>query len=289
MNSIKLNNVTKKYGDFILDGVSFEIPKGFVTGLIGRNGSGKTTTLKAILSLISYEGEILIDNKPYKDTDLKNFGVIMYESFLSKDWNMSDINRAMGISYEKWNKDKFIKLLKRFSIPLDRKVKELSRGMKIKVMLSMGLSHDAKILILDEPTSGLDPEMRDEFTDIIREFVVDEENTVLFSTHITKDLENVADYIVFINEGKLVDSLPLSDFLEKYSVIKVKKEERLKIPKEIILGVKENNFGSEILIYTTSLHDLNEASITYQKDEIDIDKILILYEKGRNKNERSII
>ena len=161
--------------------------------------------IRSILSFINFEGNILIDGKDNLDLDfLQKTGIVMDEQFLAKDWTISLVNQAMEVGYEEWNSKQFFNFIKSFDIPLKSKVRELSRGMKIKLMLSIALSHNTDLLILDEPTSGLDPSTRDEFVDIIQKYMENEENTVLFSTHITQDLEAIADYIIFIDDGKLI-------------------------------------------------------------------------------------
>ncbi len=249
VNKIQLKNISKEYNTFKLNGVSFDIPKGYITGFIGKNGAGKTTSIKSILSLINLDkGEIVYDNESIENKKyLQDIGIIMDDSFLSKDWDMNIVNSIMKIGYENWNDKLFFKYLNRFNIDKKLKVKALSRGMKIKLMLSIALSHDAKTLILDEPTSGLDPSMRDEFTDIMKEFVDSEDNTVLFSTHITQDLEAIADYIVFIDGGRLVDFDTKDDFIDKYIVVKGYNEQLEYIPNEIIYGKKTNAMGFEVL------------------------------------------
>ena len=208
MNKIEIKKLKKNYQNFALKDVNFSIPEGYVTGFIGRNGMGKTTTIKSILSLIQYQGEILSIHGDDK-TKLNNqkIGVIMDDSFLAKDWNMELVNQAMKVGYDEWNENAYWKFLEKFNIDKKLKVKELSRGMKIKLMLSIALSHNAELLILDEPTSGLDPSMREEFVEVISDYMQDDNHTVLFSTHITQDFETIADYIVFIDNGEIVLAL----------------------------------------------------------------------------------
>jgi len=202
MNKIEIKNLKKDYQNFALKDVNFSIPAGYVTGFIGRNGMGKTTTIKSILSLIQYQGKILsIHDDEKTKLDNQKIGVIMDDSFLAKDWNMELVNQAMKVGYDKWEENTYWNFLEKFNIDRKLKVKELSRGMKIKLMLSIALSHNAELLILDEPTSGLDPSMREEFVEVISDYMQDDQHTVLFSTHITQDLETIADYIVFIDNG----------------------------------------------------------------------------------------
>lgn len=278
-NKINLKDISKHYETFSLKEISFSVPKGYVVGFIGKNGSGKTTTIKAILSMIALDGgEIFYDDKKIENRDyLQDIGVIMDDSFLAKDWTMDLVNKAMSIGYDKWESDKFFAYLKDFSIDRNLKVSELSKGMKIKLMLAIALSHQAKLLILDEPTSGLDPNMRDEFTDIIKGFVEDEDHTVLFSTHITQDLEAIADYIVFIDDGRLVDFLPKDDFLEKYLILKGDLEDLKKIDEKLIVGRKNSSLSFEILIERKNYKEIQGLGIEIYEEVPTIDRIMILY------------
>lgn len=276
---MEVRGLRKSYGDFALRDLSFGVPKGYVTGFIGRNGAGKTTTLKSMLSLISYQGEVFFGGQSLRNADyLQKIGVVMDEPLLAKEWTMDLVNEAMKIGYDRWSEEIFYSHLLRFRIDRKRKVRELSRGMKIKLMLAIALSHEAELLILDEPTGGLDPSMRDEFTDIIMEFVRDERHTVLFSTHITQDLEAIADYIVFIDAGRLVFFGGKDEFIEEYLVLKGGIEEAERIDKDCILGRKTSAVGTEILLRT---EDLGKAEGEFLREKTTIDKIMVLY--GREK------
>ena len=216
-DKILAKNLSKTYDKFKLGPNDFAIKKGFVTGFIGKNGMGKTTTIKALLSLINYDGEIFLDGEKIEDlTYLQDVGLVMDDSFLGKDWTLDLVNQAMDIGYDRWDSKTYYAYLDKFGLEIEKKVCELSRGMKIKLMLAIALSHDAKILILDEPTSGLDPAMRDELVDMILDFMENEDHTVLFSTHITQDLDRIADYIVFIDQGKIIFEGLKDDFYDKF-------------------------------------------------------------------------
>ena len=278
-NKIEVRNLKKTYDNFVLGENSFEIKKGFITGFIGKNGMGKTTTIKSLLSLINYHGEIFIDGEDAKNLNyLQDVGVIMDESFLAKDWKISMVNDAMKCGYENWDQEKFFTYIKNFGIEKNKKIRELSRGMKIKLMFSIALSHQANLLILDEPTSGLDPSMRDELTDMLKEFVEDENNTVLFSTHITEDLDRIADYIIFIDEGKIVEDSSKEDFLEKYFVLKGGEEDRDLLKDFDLLGIKASDTSFEALVKNIEIEKIPDELIV---EKPDINKILVLY--GRKK------
>lgn len=276
-NKIVMENVKKEYKNFQLGEISILIPKGYITGFIGRNGQGKTTMIRSILSFINFEGNILIDGKDNLDLDfLQKTGIVMDEQFLAKDWTISLVNQAMEVGYEEWNSKQFFNFIKSFDIPLKSKVRELSRGMKIKLMLSIALSHNTDLLILDEPTSGLDPSTRDEFVDIIQKYMENEENTVLFSTHITQDLEAIADYIIFIDDGKLIQFAPMEEFINSYKIIKGSLDDLERISKNNLLGYKKSSIGFEALISKT-LEDRIPSYIT--TESANIEKIMVLYRR----------
>lgn len=284
VNRIEGKGIRKEYREFILDDIDFKIPEGYITGFIGPNGSGKTTTMKIILGLIRKDsGQLLFDGKEKENGKLTDysmnsrFGVLMDEPFLAKDWTMHDTDKAMSICYEDWDSGRFKSLLKDYSIGMDLKVKELSKGMKIKTMLAAALSHGADTLILDEPTGGLDPYMRDELTDILKDFVRNEKNTVLFSTHNTTDIEQVADYIVYIQDGKILYSGTKDDFMEEYLLIKGGNEELEKIDRNRLTGIKKTGLGFEAMIRRKDAGLLPEGLIT---ENPNIDQIMIFNRRG---------
>ena len=279
MNKIEIKNLKKDYQNFALKNVNFSIPKGYVTGFIGRNGMGKTTTIKSILSLIQYQGKILsIHDDEKTKLDNQKIGVIMDDSFLAKDWNMELVNQAMKVGYEAWDENVYWKFLEKFNIDKKLKVKELSRGMKIKLMLSIALSHNAELLILDEPTSGLDPSMREEFVEVISDYMQDDKHTVLFSTHITQDLETIADYIVFIDNGEIVLALEKEEFINYFMILKCGLENQNILDSSAILGQKKTKYNIEYLVKRDAIQEIPNE---YVEDAITIDKIMILY--GREK------
>ena len=279
MNKIEIKNLNKDYQNFTLKNVNFSIPTGYVTGFIGRNGMGKTTTIKSILSLIQYQGDILsIHGDDKTKLDNQKIGVIMDDSFLAKDWNMELVNQAMKVGYDEWNENAYWKFLEKFHIDKKLKVKELSRGMKIKLMLSIALSHKAELLILDEPTSGLDPSMREEFVEVISDYMQDDKHTVLFSTHITQDLETIADYIVFIDNGEIVLALEKEEFINYFMILKCGLENQNILDSSAILGQKKTKYNIEYLVKRDAIDEIPNE---YVEDEITIDKIMILY--GREK------
>ena len=219
MNALEVRNLTKVYPDFTLDKVSFCVPRGHIVGLIGRNGAGKSTTIKGILRLIAAEGNIDVFGKDIFKDELTVKQMIGYVGGGFRYYPMntlSAIRKAYAPFYPTWDQGKYEKFLARFGLSEKKKVKELSEGMKVKFALALALSHGAKLLIMDEPTSGLDPLSREEFCDIILQLVREEGVSVLFSTHITSDLMRIADDIVYISQGRILAACPLEALLGKY-------------------------------------------------------------------------
>ncbi|MCW6700758.1 ABC transporter ATP-binding protein [Anaerococcus sp. NML200537] len=271
---ILAKNLAKSYETFKLGPNDFTIKKGFVTGFIGKNGMGKTTTIKALLSLINYEGEIFIDGEKINDlTYLQDVGLVMDDSFLGKDWTLDLVDAAMNVGYENWDSKSYYEYLDKFKLDRDKKVEELSRGMKIKLMLAIALSHDAKILILDEPTSGLDPAMRDELVDMILDYMENEDHTVLFSTHITQDLDRIADYIIFIDQGKIIFEGSKDELYDKFLLIKGGLDDFEKIKNLKIYGQKKTKVNFEALILREDYKE-DEALVA---EVPSIDQIMIYY------------
>lgn len=273
-DKILAKKLAKAYDKFILGPNDFAIKKGYVTGFIGKNGMGKTTTIKALLSLINYDGEIFINGEKIEDlTYLQDVGLVMDDSFLGKDWTLDLVNEAMSVGYKNWEASTYYGYLERFGLEMEKKVSDLSRGMKIKLMLAVALSHQAKILILDEPTSGLDPAMRDELVDMILDFMEDPNHTVLFSTHITQDLDRIADYIIFIDQGKIVFEGSKDEFYDKFLLIKGGLDDFEKIKNLKIYGKKKSQYNFEALVSREGYKE-DEALVV---EVPSIDQIMIYY------------
>ena len=221
MNALEVKGLTKVYPEFTLDKVSFCVPQGHISGLIGRNGAGKSTTIKGILRLIATEGDVAVFGRDIIKDEMAVKQMIGYVGGGFRYYPMNTlaaIRKAYAPFYPTWNQDKYKKFLAQFGLSERKKVKELSEGMKVKFALALALSHEAKLLIMDEPTSGLDPLSREEFCDIILQLVREEGVSVLFSTHITSDLMRIADDIVYISRGKILAACPLNELLGKYKL-----------------------------------------------------------------------
>ncbi len=280
---IKIENLSKKYEDFELKDVSFNVPCGSIVGLIGENGAGKSTTIKAILDLTEKEsGVVEILGSATLDKETKeHIGVVFEGNNFPEELNAKELNNVLKNIYKYWNEEKFYGLLYDFKLPIQKKIKDYSRGMKMKLAILVALSHDTKLLILDEATNGLDPIIREEILDILLDFIQDETHTVLFSSHITSDLEKIADYIVFIKNETVFLNASKDELIYEYGILKCKKEDFEKIDKEdIITYIKRENIY-EILIY-----DKKEKKNKYKDlniDKVTLDDIMLMYIKGSDE------
>ena len=279
---LEVKNLNKKYKDFQLKNVNLSLPKGMIMGLIGENGAGKTTTIKAILNIINTDsGEIKIfglDNKKEEKKIKQDIGVVLDDSFLSEYLNPIDINKIMKNFYQNWDEKLYFKYIDEFKLPKNKISKDYSSGMKMKLKIAVALSHHPKLLILDEPTSGLDPVARNEILDIFQDFIQDEEHAILVSSHITSDLEHIADYITFINNGEIVLTKTKDELLDRYGIVKCSEQEFKKINKADYLKYKKNRYEYEILV-----ENKNEFKRKYDIQIIDkptIEEIMLIYIKG---------
>ena len=281
-DSLEVKNLCKKYNGFELKNINFELPKGMIMGLIGENGAGKTTTIKSILNLIKIDnGEIKIFGLNIKENEKKikeDIGVVLDDGFFSEYLTPTDINKIMRKIYKKWDEKLYYKYLEDFKLPKNKISKEFSSGMKMKLKIAVALSHHPKLLILDEPTSGLDPVARSEILDIFQDFIQNEENSIFVSSHITSDLEHIADYITFINDGKIVLSKTRDELLEKYGIVKCSKSEFERIDKNDYVKFKVNRYEYDVLV-----EDKAKFKRKYEFKIIDkptLDDIMLIYIKG---------
>ena len=281
-NILEVRNLNKNYKGFKLKDINLTLPKGMIMGLIGENGAGKTTTIKAILNIINTDsGEIKIfglDNKKEEKKIKQDIGVVLDDSFLSEYLNPIDINKIMKNFYQNWDEKLYFKYIDEFKLPKNKISKDYSSGMKMKLKIAVALSHHPKLLILDEPTSGLDPVARNEILDIFQDFIQDEEHAILVSSHITSDLEHIADYITFINNGEIVLTKTKDELLDRYGIVKCSEQEFKKINKTDYLKYKKNRYEYEILV-----ENKNEFKRKYDIQIIDkptIEEIMLIYIKG---------
>lgn len=277
-NVLEIKNLSKKYNQFTLSDVNLDLPKGCIMGFIGENGAGKSTTIKLILNLISRDsGSIRImgmDNIRDEIGIKEDIGIVFDESNFPDDMKIKDIGKVMKNIYKKWDEKVFQFYMQKFSLPSDKIMKEFSRGMKMKLSIAVALSHHAKLLILDEATSGLDPIVRDEILDVFLEFIQDEEHSVFISSHITSDLEKIADYITFIHKGKIIFSEAKDTLLSDYGILKCSNADFEYIDKKNVFGSRKNQFGVEALVLK------NKLKGNYTVDRASIEDIMLFCIKG---------
>lgn len=281
-NILEINNLSKKYDNFELKNVNIELPKGMIMGFIGENGAGKTTTIKSILNIINRDsGEIKIfglDNIGNEVKIKEDIGVVLDDSFLSEYLNPTDINKIMKNIYKNWDEKLYFKYIEDFKLPKDKISKEYSSGMKMKLKIAVALSHHPKLLILDEPTSGLDPVARSEILDIFQDFIQDENKGIFVSSHITSDLEHIADYITFINDGEIIFTKTRDELLENYGIVKCTEEDFKKIDKKDYIKYKKNRYEYDVLIENKYEFKKNyDISVI---DKTSLEDIMLIYIKG---------
>lgn len=282
--SLQVENLTKQYSDFTLDHVSFSIPNGTIMGMIGENGAGKSTTIKAILDLIKKDdgtvkfwGQDLSSSRKLKE----DIGVVFDDINFYETLTPIKAGKISRAAYSQWDESLYNDYLKRFQLPADKEIKALSKGMKMKLGIAVALSHRPKLLILDEATNGLDPVMRDDILDVFLEFVQDENHSILMSSHITTDLEKVADYITFVHRGKVLFCKNKDELRYNYGIIRCGAAVFDKIDKSEILACRKEDYQWNILVA-----DKEKARRKYKAKVVDdatVDDILLLYVKGEQE------
>lgn len=281
-NIIELNQVGKKYPTFQLANIDFSVPAGSIVGLLGENGAGKTTLIKLILSLLQKDsGTIQIfahDISEEKNLPKEKIGVVLDNSFFSETLNAHQIESILKELYQKnWDTKLYHQYLQRFQIPEKQKIKTFSKGMKKKLEIATALAHHPNLLILDEATSGLDPVVRSEILDIFQEFIANEENSILISTHITSDLEHIADYIAVLHKGKMLLKEEKDTLQENYGILKCSAEDFEKIKKEkSILRYRKMPYSYEVLVNDKKMWKRKE----YVVDKPSLDDLMVMMIKG---------
>lgn len=279
MDILSVSNLNKKYERFELKNISFTLEKGYIMGFIGRNGAGKTTTLKSMLNLVHADsGSVNILGSEFRENELalkQKIGLMLGGTTFYPKQKLKNITRVVRRFYDEWDDAVYDSYLKRFDLDPEKKVDELSSGMKVKYALTLALSHNAQLLILDEPTSGLDPVSRDDMLELFQELIEDGERSILFSTQITSDLEKCADFITYIRNGEIVASTEKDDFLDTYKIVKGTEEQLTEELRHKLIGYKLNAFGFAGLIKTMHLPDNQNLEVS----SADIESIMIYYEK----------
>lgn len=252
MDILEVKNINKQFNNFSLKDISFSLPQGYIMGYVGQNGAGKTTTLNLITQLLkSDSGEIKINGITHDENPItykESIGFIGDESYFPQEFTIRDIRNILKDFYPSFREKEFTSLVRKWNLPENKKISEYSKGMKVKLMFADVLSRDTKLLILDEATNGLDPVIRDEVLSLLQEYISDGTRSVLFSTHIMSDLEQIADYIFFINDGKKVMCDLKDDIIDNYVIVKGGNEDLTKEIKKDIIGLVQTSMGFEGLI-----------------------------------------
>ncbi len=289
-NILEISNLRKEYKEFTLKDISLTLPRGYIMGLIGPNGAGKSTTIKAIMNLINCDsGKIKLFGLEYENAEeeIKNkIGYVGEEQHFYEDMSVKWMEKFVSQHYKQWNRDEFYAFLDRFNVSPTKKVQELSKGMRVKLALALALAHEPELIILDEPTSGLDPVIRSEILNILLEIIQDENKSVLFSTHITEDIEKIADYVTYLIDGQIVLSAPKDELLEKWKTIHIKSGYEIAEVNNKLIGIEKNYFGISGL--TDKYEELKNIIKPYMEKDIirventSIDQILISLVKERS-------
>jgi ABC-2 type transport system ATP-binding protein len=285
-NVLEVNNLSKVFKEFSINSISFNLPAGVIMGFVGQNGAGKTTTIRLILNMLKRNsGEIKVfglDNINNEQEIKQNLGIIFDDLFFMEMWKIKDVEDVIKGFYKSWDSRLYGQYLDKFKLSVNKKLKDLSRGMKIKLMLAAAMSHNAKILILDEPTSGLDPVARNELMDIFKEYIADGERSILFSTHITSDLEKIADYITLIDQGRLFYSGGTRELVNNYFIVRGNPDILSAELKNNIIGLTINQSVFAGMIKSSMLQNVPKEIVSGIPT---IDEILIYISKGVYKYE----
>ena len=272
-SAVKIHNLTKQYDSKFQLNVDLEIPKGMIIGLIGENGAGKTTLMKSMLDIIHPEQGTISFEK-----GSEHIGVVLDQSFFPEVLTPMDIHHIMKDIYSTWDADMYFRYMKDFDLPLHKAIKTMSKGMRKKLEIATAFSHHPSLLILDEPTSGLDPVVRSEVLDLFLEFIQDENHTILFSTHITSDLEHIADYIIFLDDGKIILKENRDTLLEEYGVLKCSEKEWKTIDPKDYVTYKKGKYQYELLV--TDQKRMKKKYPNMVVDRISLEELMVLTIKG---------
>ena len=280
--AINVTGLCKSYQDFALDNVSFAVPKGSIMGFIGENGAGKSTTIKAMLNLIHRDAgtvEILgMDLDGHEKEIKERIGVVFDECCFHDNLTPADMTKILRNIYQNWDGRLYQKCLDQFGLDEKKKIKEYSRGMKMKLGIAAALAHRPDVLILDEATSGLDPIVREEILDIFLDFIQDENHAILISSHITSDLDKIADYLTFIHHGRIILSSGRDDLMDSMGIVKCGTEELEKIEQDQIIRYRKNQFGCEVLIRNKRSFAVGHPEMVI--DPVTTEAIMLFYSRG---------
>ena len=278
-NAIEITDLTKKYDGFTLDAVSFAVPRGCIMGFIGQNGAGKTTTIRALLNIIKTDGGSIrmlgMDHIRDEYAIKEQISAVFDELPFHESFTANQVNTMFKGLYRNWNEELYFAYLDRFCLPRKKKIAQFSKGMKMKLQIATALSHGAKLLIMDEATTGLDPVVRNEILDIFREYIQDEDNSILMSSHITSDLEKIADCVTFIDRGKILLSGFKDEILERHGVMKCTKADYEAIPADGYISARVNDFGAEVMVADIDAAKRQYPDFTF--DRTTLEEIMLFY------------
>ena len=284
-NAIEIDGLTKKYDGFTLDNISFNVPKGSIMGFIGQNGAGKTTTINSLLNIIKKDSGTIrilgLDNEKNEIAIKEQIAAVFDELPFHDQLNANHISIILRDIFKEWDNEKYLEYLDRFALPRKKKIGQFSKGMKMKLQIAAALSHNAKLLIMDEATTGLDPVVRNEILDIFLEYLQDENHSILMSSHITSDLEKIADSVTFIDRGKLLLTGYKDDILETHGVMKCSVDNYKQIDEADIISARITDFGAEIMV-----SDKKKCSQKYSgiiMDNTTLEEIMLFYVNRRKK------
>ena len=270
--ALQIRGLRKHFETFTLDGIDLDVPRGYVVGLVGANGSGKTTTIGAAIgTVVPDEGHIAMP-------PMDRVGVVLDTPYFLRSWTPLAIEKAVRPFYPAWSGDRYRSLLTRLGVPTDTRLKDMSRGTGMKLQMAVALAHEPTLLVLDEPTSGLDPLSRDEFIDLVAEFMQEESRAVLFSTHITSDLERIADYVAVLDRGRLLTSAPTPDLLADYRLVGGGPDDLTDAMRASIYGLREHGAGFEGLALA---HEAVGWRGGLVREQPTLDQIVVGVAKGR--------
>ena len=281
-NAIEIRGLTKRYKDFALEDLNLDLPYGCVLGLVGENGAGKSTTIRLIMDALERDGGTVsvlgVDNKSPAFMDVKqDVGVVLDETFVPEVINAKQMGKIMAGTYKNWDQAVYDGWIRRFELPLDKKFKDYSRGMTMKLGIAAALSHHPRLLLLDEATGGLDPMVREELLEVFADFAAEEGHAVLLSSHIVSDLERICDYIAFLHKGRLVLCEEKDLLLDKYGILKCSREQLANIPEEAIHGRRVGTYGVEALVERAFMP--RDAVV----DRASLEDIILYMVKGEQK------
>lgn len=281
-NLIEVKNVSKSFDGFAIKDISFTMPKGCILGMIGENGAGKTTTIQLILNILkSDQGKIQVFGRELSVEDKEQIGVVFSDEIFYDTLQLSQINTMMKQLYKQWEEPCFHQYCELFQLPDKKMIKDYSRGMKVKLQLAIAFSHHSTLLILDEPTSGLDALMRDELLDLLLDFMQEEEHGVLISSHISSDLEKIADYIMFLQNGTLRFIKEKDTLMDTYGIVHCKKSQLKDIKEDEYICYLQQDYSVDLLVENRKQFGKQHHDMVIE--QADIDHIILMYAKGETK------